>query len=98
MVSRVPPKPGPRARELMQYVAANIRRLRIRRGLTQESLADASGLDLTYVARVERAGINVSVGVLAQFADALGVAPGKLLLPAKMHAIAVGRPKKSRRV
>jgi len=81
----------------MQYVAANIRRLRTRRGLTQQGLADASGLDLTYVARVERASINLSVGVLAQFADALAVDPGKLLRPAKMHVIAMGRPRKTRR-
>lgn len=81
---------------MMQYVAANIRRLRLRRGLTQEALAAASGLDVTYVARVERAAINVSVGVLAEFGDALQTEPGKLLRPAKMHPIAVGRPRKRR--
>lgn len=91
----VPRKPGPRAREVMQFAAANIRRLRTRAALTQEGLASASGLDVTYVARVERATINLSIGVLAQIADALGVEPGRLLRPARMHAIAMGRPRKA---
>jgi transcriptional regulator with XRE-family HTH domain len=80
----------------MQYAAANIRRLRRLRALTQEDLAAASGLDVTYLARVERATINLSIGVLAVLADALGVEPGKLLRPARMHVIAMGRPKKKR--
>ena len=79
---------------MMQYAAANIRRLRKMRNLTQEALAGASGLDVTYLARVERATINLSVGVLAQLADALEVEPARLLRPARMHVIAMGRPKK----
>lgn len=78
----------------MQYAAANIRRLRKSQNLTQEALAGASGLDVTYLARVERATINLSIGVLAQVADALDVEPARLLRPARMHVIAMGRPKK----
>lgn len=81
----------------MQYAAANIRRVRTRRGLTQEALAAASGLDVTYLARVERATINLSIGVLAQLADALEVEPGQLIRPARMHVIAMGRPRKKGR-
>lgn len=78
----------------MQYAAANIRRLRRMRALTQEDLAAQSGLDVTYLARVERATINLSIGVLAVLADALAVDPGKLLRPARMHVIEMGRPRK----
>jgi len=81
----------------MQYAAANIRRLRVRRAMTQETLAAESGLDVTYVARVERATINLSIGVLAQLADALRVDPRELLRPARMHVISMGRPKKKDR-
>ena len=81
----------------MQYAAANIRRRRLLRGFTQEDLAANSGLDVTYLARVERATINLSIGVLAVLADALEVEPGKLLRPARMHVIAMGRPKKKQR-
>lgn len=80
----------------MQYAAANIRRLRKARGFTQEELADRSGLDVTYLARVERATINLSIGVLAVIADALEVEPGRLLRPARMHVIEMGRPRKKR--
>lgn len=79
---------------MMQYAAANIRRLRRMRALTQEDLAAQSGLDVTYLARVERATINLSIGVLAVLADALAVDPGKLLRPARMHVIEMGRPRK----
>ena len=63
--------------------------------LTQESLAEAAGLDLSYVQRVERLETNPTVGVLVDFANALEVAPGALLVPAKMAPIRRGRPPKT---
>ena len=83
------------AKVVLGWVAANVRQLRLARGLTQETLAEAAGLDLSYVQRVERAETNPTIEVLVDFANALEVAPGVLLVPAKMAAIRRGRPPKA---
>ncbi|WP_244978032.1 helix-turn-helix domain-containing protein [Aureimonas jatrophae] len=51
----------------------NLRRLRVERGLSQEGLALASGIDRSYVGRVERGSENVTVSTLEAFAAVLGV-------------------------
>ncbi|HCE22378.1 MAG TPA: transcriptional regulator, partial [Hyphomonas sp.] len=58
------------AREL---VAWNMRRLRVAAGLSQEHLANAAGVDRTYVSRLERKMENPSIGVLEKVSEALGV-------------------------
>jgi transcriptional regulator with XRE-family HTH domain len=60
-------------------LAKNMRVLRANRGLTQEALADASGLNRTYVSSVERAERNVSIDNIARIATALGVDAFELL-------------------
>lgn len=52
-------------------VARNLRRLRVRRGLSQEILAVDAGIDRTYVSRLERALENPTVAVLERVAKAL---------------------------
>ncbi|MDD9942803.1 MAG: helix-turn-helix transcriptional regulator [Myxococcales bacterium] len=63
---------------VLANIAANVRRTRERRGLTQEQLAERCGLNFRYIQRVERAEINLTVVKLAVLADALGVSPGAL--------------------
>ena len=58
---------------------ANVRRLRQRRGLTQEQLAFEAEIDLTYVGGIERGKRNPSLLVMARIADALTVPLPKLL-------------------
>lgn len=53
-------------------VARNIRRLRVRKELSQEALAVDAGIDRTYVSRVERGLENPTVAILEKFARALG--------------------------
>jgi transcriptional regulator with XRE-family HTH domain len=53
-------------------VARNLRRLRVKRSLSQEALATDAGIDRTYVSRLERGSENPTVAVLEQIADALG--------------------------
>ncbi|SCM70081.1 Uncharacterized HTH-type transcriptional regulator y4dJ [uncultured Pleomorphomonas sp.] len=65
--------------DLKGIMAANLRRIRHEKGLTQEELADRSGLSTRYVGAIERADVSASVTVLGQIADALGVEPGNLL-------------------
>jgi transcriptional regulator with XRE-family HTH domain len=76
----------------MLHLGGNLRRLRIKRGWTQEYLAEATGLDLSYAQRVERGQVNVTLGTLVTFADALGVPPALLLKPGKPPLIRRGRP------
>lgn len=62
-------------------VAANLRKYRKDKRLSQEALADEAGVDRTYVSSIERRVYAVSVDKLALFADALGVEPYRLLMP-----------------
>jgi len=81
---------------LLLYVAANVRRLRDKRGLTQEALAERAGLALRYLQDVEAAKSNISLSVLLGIADGLGVPPRDLLRPAEMPEVKRGRPRKAR--
>lgn len=53
-------------------VGWNLRRLRVERGLTMETLAGEADVDPSYVARIERATVNSSIDVLERLAGALG--------------------------
>jgi transcriptional regulator with XRE-family HTH domain len=60
-------------------VAANVRRLRVERKLTQEQLAHDAEIDLTYLGGIERGRRNPSVCVIGRLAAALQVSPADLL-------------------
>ena len=51
---------------------ANIRKLRLKAGLTQRSLAVRSGLDVTYISGIERGVRNLSLKSLDKVAKGLG--------------------------
>lgn len=57
--------------EARALVARNLRKLRVRRGLSQEALAVDAKVDRTYVSRVERGLENPTVAVLEKLAVAL---------------------------
>lgn len=54
-----------------KLVAANTRRLRRANRLSQEGLADASGLHRTFIGRIERGENNISVDSLEKVATAM---------------------------
>lgn len=70
---RVPPVMG------RAVLAANVRRLRTERNLSQEALAAEAGLYRTFVAAVERGQRNTSLDNICLLASALGVDPSTLL-------------------
>jgi transcriptional regulator with XRE-family HTH domain len=78
-------------------IAANVRRLRLRRGLTQEQLAELAGLETRTVQHLETGNANPTAAVLVVIADALGVSPGSLFRRAAIETRPVGRPKRPRR-
>ena len=59
----------------------NLKALRVARGLSQERLAFESGIDRSYVGRVERGTENVTVSALEALAVGLGVPVAKLFEP-----------------
>lgn len=81
-----------RRKEILRYIGANIRRLRMRQSLSQEALAELAGIAARYLQDVEIGAVNLSVGILVDLAQALGVEERTLLRPARLPPARVGRP------
>lgn len=67
--------------DLKETVAANVRRARHAKNMTQEELADRVGLSSRYVGSVERGAASPTVTVLGRLAEALEVDPAVLVTP-----------------
>ncbi len=66
---------------LQNLFAANVRLVRVARGLSQEELADRASLDRTYISSIERRLRNLSIQNIQRLALALQVDPRELLDP-----------------
>ena len=64
--------------EPLEAFAANVRRLRVERGLTQERLAEQAGLHMTDIARIETLRRDPGVKVIVKIAKGLGVEAAEL--------------------
>ncbi len=64
---------------ILTLFGERVRVLRQARGLSQEALALAAGLDRTYIGGVERGERNISLLNIQKIAQALGVSPADLL-------------------
>ena len=58
-----------------------VRKWRTKRGLTQEELAEKSGLHRNYISDLERGTRNVGLENILALAKALGIKPSKLVDP-----------------
>lgn len=56
-----------------------VRALRKARGLSQEALADAAGIDRSHMGKIERGERNVTIMNIARIASALNAKPSDIL-------------------
>ncbi|MCK1515625.1 helix-turn-helix transcriptional regulator [Bradyrhizobium sp. 190] len=61
--------------KLRRMVAKNLRRLRLKSGLSQEELADRAGLNRNYIGMIEREENAPTVDALEQISEALAIDP-----------------------
>ncbi len=55
-------------------------------GLSQEELAERAGVHRTYIGMLEREEKNVTIYNIERIAEALGLEPYKLLVPARSRS------------
>lgn len=67
------------AASLNLVLASNVRRVRHRRGWSQEELSARCRLHRTYIGAIERGERNITLKTLEHLAEALGVDPLDLL-------------------
>jgi len=73
--------------DLRQVFAANLRRLRHAKGLSQEGLAHEAGVNRTYMSRLEKGGSYVGLEIIGKLAKVLKVEPAEFLrFPARKGA------------
>ena len=65
--------------DVVAPLGKNVRAIRTEIGLSQEELAFRAGLKRSYLSDLERGTRNPTVRALGRIADALGVAPSRLL-------------------
>ena len=59
-------------------IGERIRTLRLEKDISQERLASLSGIDRSYLGKVERAESNISILSLKKISEVLGVSVSKL--------------------
>lgn len=67
--------------DMRKLVGANVARIRRERNLTQEALAELSGLSQQYLSGLERGQRNPTIVTLYELAIALGVSHVDLVAP-----------------
>ena len=63
--------------DLRQLFATNLRRIRHQRGISQEELAHAAGVDRAHVSKVERGITYVGLEIIGKFSVVLDVEPAE---------------------
>lgn len=65
---------------ILDVFAHNVKAYRLSCNISQEKLAEKSGLHRTYISDIERSQRSISLGNVQKIADALDIPPYKLLL------------------
>lgn len=66
--------------ELLRKFGLNVKFARMKKGITQEQLAEKMNIHWTYIAKIETGKINMSLGKILELAKALETDINKLLL------------------
>jgi len=69
--------------DLREVFASNLRRFRHAKGLSQEALADAAGINRTYVSKLETSATWAGLEIISKLAPVLDVEPSDFLKPPK---------------
>jgi transcriptional regulator with XRE-family HTH domain len=67
--------------DMRKLVGRNVRRIRLRKGLTQEKCAEISGFSQQYISGLEQGNRNPTVVTVYEIATALGVGYLELMRP-----------------
>ena len=65
--------------DLRDVFAANLRRLRHEKGLSQDDLAYEAEVRRSYLSQLEKGAFYASLKIIGRLAEALGVEPAELL-------------------
>jgi transcriptional regulator with XRE-family HTH domain len=65
--------------DLRDVFAANLRRLRHAKGLSQDDLAYAAKISRSYLSQIEKGAFYASLKIVGKLARTLGVEPAELL-------------------
>lgn len=66
---------------IKKVFGTNVRNYRLEKELSQEKLAELSGLHRTYISAIERAERSISLDNIQKIANALQIEPFKLFIP-----------------
>ena len=83
-------------RVVLGYFGANVRRLRLERGMTQGALAEKVGLEPLTIRLLETARRRPSFDTIVALAHSLEVEIGTLFVEATLPQNPMGRPRKPR--
>jgi transcriptional regulator with XRE-family HTH domain len=72
--------------DMRRLVGQNVRRIRQKRGLTQEQFAEISGFSQQYLSGLEKGKRNPTIVTVFELASALGVSHIDLLRPKRTSA------------
>jgi len=75
------------SKAVSRAAGAGIARMRARAGMTQEGVAEALGIGIEAVSRLERGVIEPGVARLVELAELFGCGVAELLIPASSRAI-----------
>ena len=65
--------------DLREVFAANLRRLRNAKGVSQDELAHEANVSRSYLSQLEKGTFYASLNIVGRLAEALGVEPAELL-------------------
>jgi transcriptional regulator with XRE-family HTH domain len=65
--------------QISKRLGANIKKIRIRKKMSQGDICRKLNMDRSYMSAVENGKKNITIAILGKLADALGVAASELL-------------------